>query len=137
MKTSPVSFGSLMCFTINDGKPKASIPSMLNIAFSCNPKLSGYNLEKDVVQFNEGAVDGTVHNAAADFCEKLDKKYKDMLPKGSNKVIITEADFYVNPRTTEKRYFLTAPCADDENKILKALGVSNNFYTAKFREKNW
>ena len=137
MKSSPVSFGSLMCFTINDGKPKASIPSMLNIAFACNPKLSGYQLEKDVVQFGGDAVDGTVHNAAADFCEKLDNLYKGMLPKGSNKVIITEADFYVNPRTTEKRYFLTAPSGDDENKILKALGVSNNFYTAKFREKNW
>ena len=49
MKTSPVSFGSLMCFTIDYGKPKASIPSMLNIAFVCNSKLSGYNLQKDVV----------------------------------------------------------------------------------------
>ena len=137
MKTSPVSFGSLMCFTIDDGKPKASIPSMLNIAFVCNSKLSGYKLDKDVVQFKGETVDGTVHNAAADFCEKLDKLYKNLLPKGSNKVLITEADFYVNPRDTEKRYFITAPTADDENKILKALGSSNNFYTAKFREKGW
>ena len=58
-----------------------------------------------------------------------------MLPKGSNKVVITQADFYVNPRDTEKRYFITAPTADDENKILKALGPSNNFYTVKLREK--
>ena len=137
MKTSPVSFGSLMCFTINDGKPKASIPSMLNIAFMCNSKLSGYDLQKDVFQYQGEAVDGTVHNAAANFCEKLDYIHKDKLPKGSNKVFITEAEFYVNPRDTEKRYFITAPTADDENRILKALGSSNNFYTAKFREKGW
>lgn len=137
MKTSPVSFGSLMCFTIDDGKPKASIPSMLNIAFVCNGKLSGYNLQKDVVEFKGEPVDGTVHNAAADFCEKLDREYKDKLPKGSNKVLITQANFYVNPRDIEKRYFITAPTADDENKILKALGSSNNFYTAKFRDKGW
>lgn len=137
MKTSPVSFGSLMCFTINDGKPKASVPDMLKIAFVCNNKLSKYNLQKDVIEFKGEPVDGTVHNAAADFCDRLDKLYKNMLPKGSNQVVITQADFYVNPRDTEKRYFITAPTADDENKILKTLGSSSNFYTAKFREKGW
>lgn len=135
MKTSPVSFGSLMCFTINDGKPKASVPEMINLSFAMNSKLSGYDLQTDVIDFKGEPVDGTVHNAAADFCEKLDKLYKQMLPKGSNKVVITQADFYVNPRDTEKRYFITAPTADDENKILKALGPSNNFYTVKLREK--
>ena len=136
MKTSPVSFGSLMCFTINDGKPKASVPEMVNMAFMCNPKLSGYNLDKDVIEFKTEIIDGTVHNAAADFCEKLDKLYKKMLPKGSNRVVLTEAEFYVNPRETQKRYFLTAPTAEDETKILRTLGVSNDFYTAKFREKS-
>ena len=137
MKTSPVSFGSLMCFTINDGKPKASVPEMINLSFAMNSKLSGYDLQTDVIDFKGEPVDGTVHNAAADFCEKLDKLYKQMLPKGSNKVLITQANFYVNPRDIEKRYFITAPTADDENKILRALGSSNNFYTAKFRDKGW
>lgn len=137
MKTSPVSFGSLMCFTINDGKPKASVPEMIKLSFAMNGKLSGYDLQTDVIDFKGEPVDGTVHNAAADFCERLDKMHKHMLPKGSNKVVITQADFYVNPRDTEKRYFVTAPTADDENKILKALGPSNNFYTVKLREKGW
>ncbi len=136
MKTSPVSFGSLMCFTIKDGKPKASVPSLVQLAFQCNPRLSGYNLDKDIVVHKE-KIDGTVHNAAADFCELLDEKYKAKLPKGSNRVIITEADFYVNPRDTEKRYFLTAATGDEENKILRTLGSSLNFYTVKLRGKRW
>ena len=133
MKTSPVSFGSLMCFTINNGQPKLAIPRMLQTAFAHNDKLSGYTLEEDIFEFKED-VDGTVHNAAADFCDKLDVLHKNDL-KGTKNVKITRAEFYTSPLCKEPRYFITAPTAEDENKILRALGVSKDFYTVRFREK--
>lgn len=130
MKTSPVSFGSLMCFTIDDDKPKAPVTDMVKMAFLCNDKLMNYNLDKDVWIHKE-KVDGIDHNAAADFCKLLDMKYRQLLPKGSNRVILTEADFYVNSKDTEKRYFITAPTAKDEKFILRTLTVSNDFYTVR------
>lgn len=136
MKISPVSFGSLMTFTIEDGQPKVPVPYMVKMSFRHNNKLQGYDLQEDIL-VHEEKIDGTVHNAAANFCEKLDNLYKSKFPKGSKKVLLTEADFYVNPRETQKRYFLTAATAEEENKILKLLGVSNDFYTVKFRDKDW
>ena len=80
-------------------------------------------------------IDGTVHNAAKNFAENLDRLYKKELPKGSKRVKLTEVDFYVNPRETQKRYFLTAATNDDENKIHEILSQSSVFYTAKFNNK--
>lgn len=134
MKLSPVSFKSLMVFTINDGKPRASVPDLVRTAFSYNPVLKPYSLDKDNF-VHEEKIDGTVYNASTDFAEMLDKKYKEHLPKGSSRVILTEADFYVNPRDTEKRYFLTAATQEDEDKIHKILSKSRIFYAAKFRDK--
>ncbi len=130
----PVSFGSLMVFTINDNRPKASIPQLMKISFNNNPALKTYTLT-DTIEYTQEKIDGTVHNAAQNFAERLDKEYKNKLPKGSRRVILTEADFYVNPRDTQKKYFLTAATNDDEKKIHKALNKSSIFYVAKFREK--
>ena len=52
MKTSPVSFRSLMCFTIDNGQPKLAIPEMIQTAFTYNDKLSGYTLEKDIFEYD-------------------------------------------------------------------------------------
>lgn len=134
MRTSPVSFGSLMVFTLNDGKPKSSIPDYMKVSFMNNPELQGYSLT-DTVEFTEDKPDFTVHNAASNFSKKLDKKYKNQLPRGSKKVILTEADFYISPKTTEKKYFLTAATNEDEKKIHQALNKTLVFYAAKFGDK--
>ena len=69
--------------------------------------------------------------------KSLDKKYANLLPKGSNKVILTEVDVYVNPRDVEKRYYLTAATAEDERKILySSFAESKDFLVAKFGEKD-
>ena len=133
MSIKPVSFGSLMVFTLNDDKPKAPVLNLVRTAFNNNPHLKKYNLT-DTVTFCE-KIDGTVHNASRNFAENLDKLYKDELPKGSKNVKLTEVDFYVNPRDTQKRYFLTAATDDDETKIHDILSKSSIFYTAKFRHK--
>lgn len=135
MKTSPVSFGSLMCFTLKNNKPKAPVTDMVKMAFMCNEKLANYDINEDVLVHDE-KVKGYVHNAAADFCDVLDLKYRSqLLPKGSNKVVLTEADFYVNSKDTEKKYFITAPTPKDEDIILRALSVSNDFYTVRLGRK--
>lgn len=135
MNVSPVSFKSLLCFTIDDNKPKGMLPAMIKTAFAYNPQLKGYKLDPNIVHHDE-KIDGTVHNAHANICDDLDKKYADILPKGSNKVILTEVDVYVNPRDTVKRYYLTAATSEDERKILySSFANSKDFYVAKFREK--
>ncbi len=132
MNISPVSFKSLMCFTIKDGKAKAPVPDLVKLAFNNNKYLSSrYRLDKQITKYTGEAEDGTVFNAFGDFCKKLDKLYKNQLPKGSNRVILTEAPFFVSPREIEQRYFITAATYDDEEKILKTLSKNNNFYTVK------
>lgn len=133
MKSAPISFGSLMVFTIKDNKPKAPIPALVKTSFLNNPKLAKYKLQDTF--HHSTKVDGTVHNAAKKFAEELDKKYKDKLQKGSSRVILTEADFFVNPHKTEKRYFITAATNDDEEKIHDELSSSYFFYCAKFGDK--
>lgn len=123
-----------MVFTLNDNKPKANIPQLMKISFNNNPALKCYNLT-DTVEFKEEKIDGTVHNAARNFAERLDAKYKKDLPKGSKKVILTEADFYVNPKETQKRYFLTGATDEVEERLHNILSKSSVFYTAKFRRK--
>ena len=130
MNISPVSFGSLMCFTLNDGKPKAPVPVFLKTAFKNNPSLKKYNLQVD--EYKGEPIDGTVYNAASDFCFKLDDMYKGRLPKGCKNVILTQADFYVAPNKTEKRFFLTAATYTDEDKIQKVLSKGNTLYVSKF-----
>lgn len=132
MRISPVSFGSLMCFTIKDGKAKVPVPDLVKLAFNNNNYLKKrYRLENKISVYDGEPEDGTVYNAFGDFGKKLDLLYKKVLPKGSNKVILTEAEFFVNPRETEKRYYITAATAEDENRILKTLSSNDSFYTVK------
>ncbi len=134
MNIPPISFGSLMVFTLNDHKPKASIPQLLKISFDNNKSLRNYNLV-DTFQKHDEVIDGTVHNAAQNFAEDLDRKYKSILPKGSKDVILTQAEFTINPRETQTRYFLTAATNDDEERLHNILSKSSVYYTAKFRNK--
>ena len=136
MKVSPVSFKSLLCFTINDNKPKGALPTMIKTAFAYNPQLKNYKLDPNIQHYDK-EIDATVHNAHDKVCKSLDKKYANLLPKGSNKVILTEVDVYVNPRDVEKRYYLTAATAEDERKILySSFAESKDFLVAKFGEKD-
>ncbi|MBQ3642528.1 hypothetical protein II906_11485 [bacterium] len=134
MQARPVSFGSIMVTTLNDGKPKATVPEYIRAAFNNNEKLKRYYLQSDIYVHNEKK-DGTVYNASTNFAELLDKKHEKELPKGSKKVIMSEVDFFVSPTKTEKKYFLTAPTGEDEEKILKILGGSTIFYAARFGPK--
>lgn len=131
MQINPLSFKSLMVFTLEDNKPKAPIPLLMKAAFDNNPKLSSYLLT-DVVEFNDDKIDGTVHNASKNFAKRLDVKYKKQLPKDSKKVILTEANFHVNAHETKKRYFLTASTNDKEEELHNILSKSAEYYVAKF-----
>ena len=133
MRTNPVSFGSIMLFTINDGKPKAKVPEMIRAAFDNNPALLDYEL-LDTFYCKE-EVDGTVYNAAPNFASMLDKKFREFLSNNSRKVIFTEAEFYVSPRDKEKRYFLTAPSSSDEAKIHSALSRGITLFAARFTNR--
>lgn len=135
MNISPVSFKSLLCFTINDKKPKGELPTLIKTAFSYNKDLKGYKLVEKPLY--EDTIDGTVHNAHANLCEDLDKKYAHFLPKGSKQVFLTPVDMYVSPTKIEKRYYLTAATNDDEQKILySSFANSRDFFVAKFRDKS-
>lgn len=135
MRVPPVSFKSLMVFTLPSNKPKLEVPQLMELSFKHSQALKGYSLGS-LVHYDKEKVDGTVHNAYADFAEKLDNEYESQLPRGSKKVMFTEADFYVkNPRETEKRYFLTAATKEDEDKLHKILSKSSAYYTVKYRTK--
>mgnify|MGYP005770532771 CR=1 FL=1 len=130
MNIRPVSFGSLMVFTIKDNKPKMDVPSLVGLSFNNNDKLKGYSLEKRTI--SPEIIDGSVHNAAKDYARTLDERYRNELEKEPKKVKFTEVTFSVNPRTTEKRYFLTAATNGDEARIHDILSRGSNFYIARF-----
>ena len=128
MAIRPVSFGSLMVFTLKDGKPKADVPTYVRTAFKNNEQLKGYELKEGYKYEDE--IDGTVHNAANNFAITLDQRYaKDIKPKQVN---LTQAEFSVSPRKTETRYFLTASTREEEAALLKILSKGSTLYVAKF-----
>ncbi len=134
MKTSPVSFGSLMAFTINDKKPKENAGNMVKTAFIFNYNLSDdYVLEQ--VKYQGIPIDSSVNNAVPGFCKFLDEQYKNYFKKNSKKVIMTEADFYVNSNEIQKRYFLTASNDKKEKHIQSILGSGFTLFVAKFYDK--
>ena len=114
MSIRPVSFGSLMVFTLNDGKPKADVPTLVKTAFNNNEQLSEYHLK-----------DGFKYEKTVNF-------RKMHLPKGGKQVNLTEADFSVTPRETQKRYFLTASTREEETALLKILSQGSTLYVAQF-----
>ena len=142
MQVSPISFGSLMIGTLKSGRPKLPVPTLINLAFTSdtinisgkeqkNPLLR-YELTQPMKQYKE-KIDGTVHNANLSFAQQLNNEYRPNMPKGSNKIILTEANFYINPRDTEKRYFITAATDRDEKELHKILSRSKAFYTVRYR----
>ena len=133
MKTSPVSFGSILTFTINDGLPKADIKDMVKISFENNSDLFEYNLIED--KYDENIIDNTIRDASANFAMFLDRLYQDRLPKGSKDVIFTEVEFMNNRKKIEKHYYLTAATGKDESKINKILGQGTTMFSAKFYNK--
>ena len=135
MNVSPVSFKSLFCFTINDKRPKGELPLMIKTAFSYNKELKGYKLVEKPLY--DEKIDGTVHNAHANMCDELDKKYASLLPKGSKQVFLTPVDVFETPTKEVRRYYLTAATNEDENKILySSFANSRDFFVAKFRDKS-
>lgn len=130
MSVRPVSFKSILVFTINDGKPKADVPSLIKATFGYNKQLKDYKLQ-DTFEHNE-KIDGTVYNASKNFAIELDKKNRPLMLKGDKKVFLTATDFYVNPRETEKRYFLTASTNEEEREILNVLNKGAVLYAVKF-----
>ena len=135
MKTPPVSFGSIMVFTLNDGRPKAPIPLLIRTAFLNNDALKKYQLLDDTYEYHGRPIDGLAHNITADFCKFLDREYAGMLPLSSNKVVLTEADFYTGPVKKQRKYFITAPTESDEKKIHMTLGKGLTLLSAKFGHK--
>lgn len=133
MKISPVSFRSLIVFNIDNDRPQAGIKDLLRLSFNNNPKLKNYSLSDTFVDSSEP--DGTVFNATKDFCEELDKRYADDLPKGSKKVFLTESEFFVSPKDKIKKYFLTAATNKDEEHLLNVFKKSTDFYVARFTKR--
>ncbi len=129
MRISPISFGSLMVFRLK--QKNTSIPQLMQVSFDNNPNLQKYSLQT-TFYYNE-KIDGTVHNAALNFAKGLDKKYEKELKANPNKVFLTQVEFYVNPRDTETRYFLTSG-DKSEQKIHQALCNSGLYYCQKFRK---
>lgn len=135
MNIPPVSFKSLMCFTIDDNRPKEDLEKIIKTAFAYNSDLSSFRLDEDVYQHGE-VIDGTVYNANANLCDELDKIHKNKFLDAPRKVILSVVDVAINPRETRKRYYLTAATTEDENKILtSSFAKSKDFYVAKFRNK--
>ena len=132
MKTNPVSFGSLMAFHIKDNKPHAPIPELVKLSFLNNDSLRNeFNLQP--VRHYPEIIDGTIHNANQKFAKQLDYDYYHELPKGSKDVILTEVDAYINPKQTEKRYFITGATDKIEKKLHRILSASKHFFVADFK----
>jgi len=132
MSIRPISFKSLQVLTM-PGTPTAPIPDLIKATFRYNKDLSSaFVLNKDIFQHDE-EMDGTIHNATKDFALFLDKKFKKDLPDGSKKVILSEGTFTINPRETEKRYFLTTSGWKEEKKLLNILNKGGVLIAVAFK----
>lgn len=135
MRISPVSFKSLMVFSLKDNKIKAKTETLVRTAFNNNKELKEYHLDNETTKYTKKIIDGSAFNANSNFTLTLDKEYEKILKRDSKRVILTEAEFHITPQETEKRYFLTAATSKDEKNILNILGKSNMFYTVRFNRK--
>ena len=141
MKTSPVSFGSMM--VVRKPQPGRQIPLKDE---SGNPALRNYRLQDETMTPTRNADkslrynpkdtsiynthDATVYNAFKNYTFKLDEEYRKNLGLFKNnpqKVIFSEVDFWVSPHKTEKRYFLTAATEEDEIRIHNILSQSKRY----------
>lgn len=139
----PVSFGSLMAFTTKDYniQGNAEHPMIRLLTFPFYNNRASHELYKDEYVVRQkpahpDVVNGTVHNAAQNFSRYLDEKYKDEFRVNNKLVFITEADFFDASGKTQKRFFLTAATAKDEEKIHKILCKSPDYLLARFNKGN-
>ena len=157
MKTSPVSFGSLMVVRLP--KPGKQIPLKDEIGLSFpdangdggNVVLKNYRLQDktikptrnpdDSIRYNPkdtsiyNTHDGTVYNAFKNYALKLDNEYRkklDLFRDNPHKVIFSEVDFWTDHSQTEKRYFLTAATEDDEKRIHNILSQSERYIIGRW-----
>ena len=151
MKMSNVSFGSIMVCRLK--RPGNLLPLKDEISLSFpdekgiggDPALKDYRLSTNTMyptrgskpdEINENeAPDGTVYNAFKNYALKLDDKYRQKLglfKDNPKEVIFTEVDFFVSPRKTEKRYFLTAATPEDEIKIHKTLSKTTRYLVGRW-----
>ena len=130
MNVSPVSFGSLMVFTVENGK---SVHELMKKSFSNNLALKDYKLKEETIMYYED--DGSVHNVVLDIIRKLDRKYRGhdkQLPNGSKEVLFTEAHIAKKKNEPKIKYFLTAATKRDEKRIFKALNESEQYIVTKY-----
>lgn len=160
MKTSPVSFGSLMVGRLYQPGHHLPLRDEISLSFpdsngdGGHPALRSYNLDDKTytpTRNDDGSLrdndtpdtsiytahDGTVYNAFKNYALKLDDEYRkklDLFRDNPQKVIFTEVDFYVSPRQTEKRYFLTAATNDDEAKIHNVLSQGYRYLVGRWEK---
>lgn len=158
MRTSPVSFGSLMVGRLYQPGHHLPLKDEISLSFpdsngnGGHVALRNYNLcDKTYTptRNEDGSLrdmpncsiysthDGTVYNAFKNYALKLDDEYRknlDLFRDNPQKVIFTEVDFYVSPRQTEKRYFLTAATADDEAKIHSVLSQGSRYLVGRWEK---
>ena len=131
MPINPISFKSLQVFTM-PGTPTAPIPKLVETTFRYNKDLAGYTLS-DLFTYQGEEMDGTIHNATKDFASSLDKKFKDDVMKNPKRVMLSEGVFTINPRETEKRYFLTTSSWKEEKKLLNILNKGGVLIAVAFK----
>jgi hypothetical protein len=138
MNIPPVSFGSLLVFTLDDAN-SASIPDLMKATFENNPVLSNYELTDTFEYTKKGdedtVLDGTIWNSRKNFADELDLLHQNTLDKKPQKVILTSAEFTKNPRETRTLYFLTAATDKDEKKIHETLSKSSSYLINRFGYK--
>lgn len=150
MKISPVSFGSLMVgrlpqpgnhlplkdeigLSFPDSNGDGGNAVLRNYRFDANNHCPTRDEKGNLIK--EKTPDGTVYNAFKNYALKLDNEYRrklDAFKNNPQKVIFTEVDFYVSPRKTEKRYFLTAATEDDEKRIHNILSQTERYIIGRW-----
>lgn len=131
MSIRPISFKSLQVFTM-PGAPTAPIPELIKATFKYNKDLKDYELS-DLFEYQGEEMDGTIHNATKDFAAYLDKKFQNVIPQNSKQVKFSEGVFTINPRDTEKRYFLTTSGWKEEKKLLNILNKGGILIAVAFK----
>ncbi len=128
----PVSFGSLMAFTVKNNNNY--IPQMLNNSFTSQTTNHHLNEKYVLVEkpLEKDVYDGTAFNATKNVANKLDNKYKDDFYVNPRKVFLTPVKISDRSGEIQTRYFITAATQEDEDTIHNSLSGTNQFLVAKF-----
>lgn len=128
----PVSFGSLMAFTVKHNNNYLS--EMLKASFT-SPTTAHHLNEKYVLvekPLERDVYDGTAFNATKNVANKLDNKYKEDFRVNPRKVFLTPVKISDRSGAIQTRYFITAATQEDEDTIHNSLSGTNQFLVAKF-----